>query len=131
MHRLPLALALPLIASGCGRVTGSSELARVETTALTLAAEPAPTGRPPAVEPAPPPVSPSASAPKPPIRVLVGGDLIPHRPSLASPASVAAALEPLADLFGRADSVVANYEAATASSRRRPSGSPTRHPPSG
>lgn len=48
-----------------------------------------------------------------PLRVLVGGDLIPHRPSLAEPRSVVAALEPLGALFATADGVVANYEAAT------------------
>jgi len=48
-----------------------------------------------------------------PLRVLVGGDLLPHRPSLAAPATIRAALEPLAPLFGKADAVVANYEAAT------------------
>jgi len=48
-----------------------------------------------------------------PIRILIGGDLIPHRPSLSSEAAVASALAPLGALFGGADSVVANYEAAT------------------
>lgn len=63
-----------------------------------------------AIAPAPVVVPP---APPPKIRVLVGGDVIPHRPSLAAPASLEAALAPLAPLFGQADSVVANYEAAT------------------
>lgn len=55
------------------------------------------------------------AAPKSPttLRVLVGGDLIPHRPSLATAASVGAALAPLGPLFGGANAVVANYEAAT------------------
>ena len=48
-----------------------------------------------------------------PLRVLIAGDVIPHRPSLAAPAAVASALEPLAPMFGKADAVVANYEAAT------------------
>lgn len=48
-----------------------------------------------------------------PLRVLVGGDLIPHRPSLAAPSAVLSALAPLAPVFGKADAVVANYEAAT------------------
>lgn len=56
--------------------------------------------------PAPPP-------PAEPLRVLVGGDLIPHRPSLAAPSAVLSALVPLAPVFGKADAVVANYEAAT------------------
>lgn len=47
------------------------------------------------------------------VHVIVGGDLIPHRPSLATPASITAALAPLADTFREADVVVANYEAAT------------------
>jgi poly-gamma-glutamate synthesis protein (capsule biosynthesis protein) len=45
--------------------------------------------------------------------VIVGGDLLPHRPSLVTPAAIRGALEPLAPLFGKADAVVANYEAAT------------------
>lgn len=48
-----------------------------------------------------------------PLRVLVGGDLLPHRPSLVTPAAIHAALAPLAPLFAKADAVVANYEAAT------------------
>jgi len=55
----------------------------------------------------------NAPAAKPTVRVLVGGDLIPHRPSLAAPAALETALAPLAPLFGAADSVIANYEAAT------------------
>lgn len=47
------------------------------------------------------------------LRVLVGGDLLPHRPSLVTPASIRAALAPLAPAFAKADVVVANYEAAT------------------
>lgn len=54
-----------------------------------------------------------APPPPPPLRVLVGGDLIPHRPSLATPAAITAALAPLHDIFKSADVVVANYEAAT------------------
>ena len=44
---------------------------------------------------------------------MVGGDLLPHRPSLIAPAAIHAALLPLAPLFAKADAVVANYEAAT------------------
>lgn len=47
------------------------------------------------------------------LRVIVGGDLLPHRPSLIAPAAIHAALAPLAPLFAKADAVVANYEAAT------------------
>lgn len=56
--------------------------------------------------PAPPP-------PDRPLRVIVGGDVLPHRPSLIAPAAVRTALAPLASLFASADAVVANYEAAT------------------
>jgi hypothetical protein len=47
------------------------------------------------------------------LRVIVGGDLLPHRPSLIAPAAIHAALAPLGPLFGKADAVIANYEAAT------------------
>jgi poly-gamma-glutamate synthesis protein (capsule biosynthesis protein) len=47
------------------------------------------------------------------LRVIVGGDILPHRPSLVSPAAIHAALAPLGPLFAKADSVIANYEAAT------------------
>jgi hypothetical protein len=59
--------------------------------------------------PAPPPLPPLDRA----LRVIVGGDLLPHRPSLIAPAAIHAALAPLAPLFAKADAVVANYEAAT------------------
>ncbi len=60
------------------------------------------------------PIGPPAAAPLArPLRVLVGGDLLPHRPSLVTPASIRAALAPLAPTFAKADVVVANYEAAT------------------
>lgn len=74
---------------------------------------------PPVVDPIPSaivvqPFGPSVPAPSPePLRVLVAGDLIPHRPSLAAPSALRTALEPLGPLFTRADVVVANYEAAT------------------
>ncbi|MEO8874466.1 MAG: CapA family protein [Polyangiaceae bacterium] len=47
------------------------------------------------------------------IRVLVGGDLLPHRPMLSEPSQIASALAPLHSLFESADAVVANYETAT------------------
>lgn len=62
----------------------------------------------PEAAPAPAPASTPA-----PLRVLVGGDLIPHRPSLATPTAIASALAPLREVFAGADLVVANYEAAT------------------
>lgn len=55
----------------------------------------------------------AASAAEPPLRIIVGGDLLPHRPSLISPAAIGGALAPLAPLFGKADAAIANYEAAT------------------
>lgn len=56
-----------------------------------------------------------------PLRVLVGGDLLPHRPSLVTPTAISDALAPLAPLFATADAVVANYEAATGEVDRRTS----------
>ncbi len=47
------------------------------------------------------------------LRIIVGGDILPHRPSLIAPAAIQAALAPLGPLFAKADAVVANYEAAT------------------
>lgn len=63
-------------------------------------------------------------APAPPtvLRVLVAGDLIPHRPSLASAQAIGSALAPLGPLFGGANAVIANYEAATAVSAELPKG---------
>jgi poly-gamma-glutamate synthesis protein (capsule biosynthesis protein) len=47
------------------------------------------------------------------MRVLVAGDLLPHRPALAAPEAIRNALAPMAPLFAKGDAVVANYEAAT------------------
>src|SRR5580704_9061894 len=59
------------------------------------------------VLPAPPaPVDPA-------LRVLVGGDVLPHRPRLLPAARIAAALAPLRSLFAEADATIANYETAT------------------
>ncbi len=49
------------------------------------------------------------------LRVLIGGDLLPHRPMLSEPTQIASALAPLRSLFSNADAVVANYETATGS----------------
>lgn len=49
------------------------------------------------------------------LRVLVAGDLLPHRPMLSEPSQIASALAPLHELFASADAVVANYETATGS----------------
>lgn len=59
------------------------------------------------------PATPPPAAPARPLRVIVGGDLLPHRPSLLTPAAIQGALAPLGPLFGKADAVLANYEAAT------------------
>ncbi len=103
MPRLPLAL-LAVLAVGCARLS--------EREATGGAHAPAPDPEPLAivVEPFGPPPSPP---PDEPLRVLVGGDLIPHRPSLAAPSAILSALAPLASIFGQADAVVANYESAT------------------
>jgi hypothetical protein len=47
------------------------------------------------------------------IRVLVAGDLLPHRPMLSPPGRLHEALEPLGALLSSADIAVANYETAT------------------
>jgi poly-gamma-glutamate synthesis protein (capsule biosynthesis protein) len=47
------------------------------------------------------------------IRVLIGGDVLPHRPSLSTPSRVTQALAPLASLLSGADIAVANYETST------------------
>jgi poly-gamma-glutamate synthesis protein (capsule biosynthesis protein) len=52
------------------------------------------------------------SAPAP-VRVLIGGDVLPHRPRLHEPAAIASALAPIAPLFAQADVAIVNYEAAT------------------
>ncbi|HEY1958400.1 MAG TPA: CapA family protein [Polyangiaceae bacterium] len=59
------------------------------------------------------PAIPAVHAPAAPVRVLVGGDVIPHRPQLVDAASITAGLAPLATLFAEADAAVVNYETAT------------------
>jgi poly-gamma-glutamate synthesis protein (capsule biosynthesis protein) len=106
LRSVPICVAMTFL--GCsGR--SAPEASRSEmTSAITLVAPQR------AVAPiAEPQGQPTPPSPPKPIRVLVGGDLIPHRPSLAAPAALRTALEPLAPIFGEADSVVANYEAAT------------------
>ncbi|MBX3207465.1 MAG: CapA family protein [Labilithrix sp.] len=104
MSRVPL-LVLAVVATGCARDPAPSD--REATPPAAEAPVVAPVVPPAPVAPATP------AAPAEPLRVLVGGDLIPHRPSLAAPSAVLSALAPLAPLFGKADAVVANYEAAT------------------
>jgi poly-gamma-glutamate capsule biosynthesis protein CapA/YwtB (metallophosphatase superfamily) len=59
----------------------------------------------------------AAAIPAPPApvraRVLVGGDVMPHRPQLETPESVALALSELSPLFHSADATIVNYETAT------------------
>ena len=88
-------------ASGCGSKAASEGPDARTRAAAADRANDVPFGPPP-----PPPLDR-------PLRVLVGGDLLPHRPSLIAPAAIHAALAPLAPLFAKADAVVANYEAAT------------------
>lgn len=45
------------------------------------------------------------------LRILVGGDIIPHRPRLLTPESIGLALAPMQPLFATAHAVVANHEA--------------------
>jgi poly-gamma-glutamate synthesis protein (capsule biosynthesis protein) len=49
------------------------------------------------------------------LRVLVGGDVLPHRPRLLPPSRIGDALAPLRPLFAEGDAVIANYESATGS----------------
>jgi len=99
--------ALAMTAWGCGSKT-ASERREASTAEEALAATKAAnaTNDPPFGPPRPPPLDR-------PLRVLIGGDLLPHRPSLVAPAAIHAALAPLASLFAKADAVIANYEAAT------------------
>ncbi len=62
--------------------------------------------------PTPEPEQPKTPEPRA-LRVLVGGDLIPHRPSLVAAQSIRGALTPLGQLFSSADAAIANFEAAT------------------
>jgi hypothetical protein len=107
---LACVLAPALAATGCSakRDAGPGASSDDRSTATAPVVAPSVIRDAPAGPPAPPP-PPLAR----PLRVLVGGDVLPHRPSLIAPSAVAAALAPLAPLFAKADAVVANYEAAT------------------
>jgi poly-gamma-glutamate synthesis protein (capsule biosynthesis protein) len=106
-----------LVAFGVVLVGGCAASGDAEHGAAQLTSAPVPP-EPPAivVEPFGPP---APAPPTAPLRVLVGGDLIPHRPSLAAPEAVTAALAPLGPLFATSDAVVANYEAATGALDRK------------
>src|SRR5438105_715573 len=54
------------------------------------------------------------------VRVLVAGDVIPHRPVLVDPARIAEGLAPMASLFSTADAVIVNHEAATGDATKIP-----------
>jgi hypothetical protein len=88
--------------AGCSEKSGEqpSPASAPETTSL------APSNEAPFGPPRPPPLARA-------LRVIVGGDILPHRPSLIAPAAIRSALAPLGPLFAKADAVVANYEAAT------------------
>lgn len=79
--------------------------------ACSSAGEPAPEKK--RVAPVAPPPKATALPPNPVVRVLVGGDVIPHRPSLLEPARIEAALAPLGPLFQGADATIVNFEAST------------------
>jgi poly-gamma-glutamate synthesis protein (capsule biosynthesis protein) len=98
-HRALGVLALSALA-GCAERTSSAAPSPADAGAMPIVATSVTAPPPP-----PPPVGP--------LRVLVAGDLLPHRPALASPESIKNALAPLAPLFTTGDAVVANYEAAT------------------
>jgi Bacterial capsule synthesis protein PGA_cap len=63
--------------------------------------------------PPPPPVRPAVD-----LTVLIGGDLLPHRPMLLSPERLRNGLAPLETLLGSADVAVANYETSTGGTDR-------------
>lgn len=110
------AIALAVFAVGCSRFFERSSDDGAVATAAAIAAPAATSVEASAIVVAPfgPAVrSSDAQSPSEPLRVLVGGDLIPHRPSLAAPSSILSALTPLTPVFKQADAVVANYEAAT------------------
>ena len=96
---VPFAMALAI--AGCSAKPGDGGPSRSAGVSTPAVANDVPFG-----PPRPPPLDR-------PLRVLVGGDLLPHRPSLIAPAAIHAALAPLSSLFAKADAVVANYEAAT------------------
>jgi len=104
----PSLLMLAVAAVGCARPVENEAHGRGPPAPAPAEAEEA---RAIVVEPFGSPVR--TGTPSAPLRVLVGGDLIPHRPSLVAPSAVLAALAPLAPVFGQADAVVANFEAAT------------------
>lgn len=101
MSRVGWIFALSITIVGCDRA------------ATTEAPSPPPAEPPPPSAPAAVSFGSAAAPAASRIRVLVAGDLLPHRPSLVSPASIRTALAPLAGLFEKADGVVANYEAST------------------
>jgi poly-gamma-glutamate capsule biosynthesis protein CapA/YwtB (metallophosphatase superfamily) len=52
------------------------------------------------------------------LHVLIGGDLLPHRPMLLPVERLHAALDPLSSLLAGADVAMANYETATGTTER-------------
>jgi hypothetical protein len=102
--------ALLLTLVSCSRERASSKSSFSSSSSSVSSPESSREDAPIVVEPIGPPAPPPPAKP---LRVIVGGDLIPHRPSLVTPGSIRAALAPLAPTFAQADIVVANYEAAT------------------
>src|SRR3954468_5714195 len=101
---IAMTLAIASLAIGCSHGDTSTSTAAASSRAPD--APPSATNELPFGPPRPPPLDRA-------LRVLVGGDLLPHRPSLIAPAAIHAALAPLGPLFAKADAVVANYEATT------------------
>jgi capsule synthesis protein PGA_cap len=89
-RRLSLCLAiLGALVSACSR--------REVATSPAIVAAPA--ARPPSAPPT--------------LRILVGGDVLPHRPRLLPAERIAGALAPLRPLFDEADATIVNYETST------------------
>jgi hypothetical protein len=72
-----------------------------------------PQGSPVEREPGATVIAPIAHRTAPSIRVLIGGDVLPHRPRLLPPSRIFDALAPLRPLFTEADATIVNYETAT------------------
>jgi hypothetical protein len=64
------------------------------------------------------PRPPAISSPGTELHVIIGGDLLPHRPMLLPVERLRAGLEPLRALLASADIAVANYETATGGTER-------------
>jgi len=103
--RLAIALGMASVGAGCApRPAPSMELATPipeETAHATVIPRPI-----------------SVSSPGTDLHVIVGGDLVPHRPMLLPIERLHAGLEPLGAILASADVAIANYETATGTSDR-------------